>query len=226
MIHKHFGDIASTQDYLLENQAQLGENPLISCENQFAGHGQYDRVWDSYQGSLCMSFGLRPNEVITLTSLELGCLAIKYYLQVYGVKLALKWPNDVLTTSGHKVGGILINNSSGQKQLIAGIGLNYLPLPKVEAYKTPAGSILSANIELDKKTEALSFYTFILNNRMSADEVVKTWNENCIHMNKEVTLTDSGKSFKGEFVGIGRNGEAIIHHEGTTASYYSGSIFL
>jgi BirA family biotin operon repressor/biotin-[acetyl-CoA-carboxylase] ligase len=224
--HKHFKEISSTQDYLIEYQSELAENSLISCDTQVDGHGQYDRSWDSYQGSVCLSFTLSANEVITLSSLEIGCLITKYISTEYNVNLGLKWPNDILTSSGTKVGGILINNSSRSSHLVVGVGLNYFPFTAVDQYKTPGGSIFQEESSLNKKSEAQKIYRFILDNRMTAQSVVKFWNEKCIHLNKEVTLIDSDKSIEGEFVGIGKNGEALIHQSGTTASYFSGSIIL
>jgi len=229
--HKHFEDIKSTQDYLVEHQVELGSDVLISCENQLSGHGQYERRWDSYQGSLCISFTLSPNEVITLSSLEVGCLITKYISTRYEVDLKLKWPNDVLandalTGEAKKVGGILLNNSSSNKQLVVGVGLNFFPLTSTDQYRTPAGSILPKEISFSKENEAKGIYHFIQSNRMGPNEVVKFWNEKCIHLNKKITFIDAEKEIKGEFIGIGRNGEALIHHMGTTASYFSGSIIL
>ncbi len=227
MNHKHFETIKSTQGYLIENPDQLNlqEDILISCDHQSHGHGQYEREWDAFPQTLCISFTLLANEVKTLTSLEIGCLIHKYFKEKYKVDLQLKWPNDLLNKEGQKVGGILINSSNNY--LFVGVGLNYfLNLSTKSNYKTQPGSIFKLEPLLDKKQQAMRIYEFILANRMLPDAIIKYWNNNCSHLNSEIIFIENNKESKGIFTGIGSQGEALINFNGNIESKFSGSIQL
>ncbi len=227
MNHKHFESIKSTQDYLIENldQLNLKEDILISCDGQSHGHGQYERQWDAFPQTLCTSFTLRANEIKTLTSLEIGCLIHKYFIENYKVNLQLKWPNDLLNKDAQKVGGVLINSSNNY--LIVGVGLNYfLNLSTKSNYKTQPGSIFKLELLLDKKQQAKRIYEFILANRMLPAAVLNYWNENCAHIDTEIFFTENNKTTKGIFMGIGTHGEALMKFNGKIEPKFSGSIRL
>lgn len=223
MRHEHFKEIQSTQDYLIESNPS--ESTLVSCDQQINGHGQYGRTWDSDQESLCFSFTLVANEVMTLTSLEMGYLLVNYFKENYETSLMLKWPNDVLSNDGKKVAGILINNQNSN-ELIIGVGLNYFSNNAQRNYKTPKGHIFTKTFPLFHKEESLKIYNYIKNNRLYPNDIIQNWNEKCIHLNKEVTLIETEKSTKGIFRGIGKNGEALIETSSKVLSFYSGSLII
>ncbi len=227
MNHKHFEELTSTQDYLRELKEPDEDSVLVSCERQTSGHGQYDRKWQSFDESLCFSFLLAPNEVLSLSSLEVGCLIHSYFKQSYHIDLALKWPNDVMTMSGEKVGGILINNTETKTSLVVGIGLNYFKTAKeAQNFRTPYGFIFDEMFTLNKKEESSKIYEFILKNRLNKKDVINYWNRHCFHLNKQVTLIDSQTEYTGVFKGIGQYGQAILKLDNATKEFYSGSIIL
>jgi len=224
MNHEHLEDIHSTQDYLRELDVD-SESVLISCEHQSNGRGQYDRKWDSDAGSLCLSFTLAPNEVLTLTSLEVGYLIAKFFSVQYQIDLKLKWPNDILTPSAEKVAGVILNNTNS-KTLLVGVGINYFERLNAQEYTTPYGFIFDRKFSLSKKEESRKLYEFILANRLNPKDVIKLWNERCIHLNKNITFQEKDASFVGKFLGIGEFGEALIQTPQRSSKYYSGSIIL
>lgn len=223
MNHQHFDEISSTQEFLLRKEDDLSLNTLISCETQTQGKGQYGRTWDSFSETLCMSFTLAANPVITLTSLEIACLIHKYFLTCYSIELNLKWPNDLLNQSQQKVGGILINKVNNIMAI--GVGLNYFQNSSQKNYPTPYGFILSSLNNFSKKEEAQKIYQFCLTHRMNEEEIRSYWTKYCSHMNKNIILLEANNERPGIFLGIGKNGEAIIKLEqGAIQSFYSGSI--
>ena len=225
MIHKHFKEISSTQQYLKDELSQFQGDTLISCESQIAGVGQYDRTWDSYNETLCCSFLFSPNKVLTLTSLELACLVHKYFHQKYQINLKLKWPNDIINTKAEKVGGILLNHID--KKMVVGIGLNFNDndIDSKKNYKTAYGIIFEQYFKFDKKIESKNLYEFCLKNRMDQGQIISYWSENCIHMNKNIQIESNDKIDIGVFIGIGENGEAIIKDSNQQVkSIYSGSL--
>lgn len=131
-----FESIDSTQTRLKERASQdAAQGSVITAKSQTSGHGRYARIWVSEEGSLYMSFLLRP--VAPCHVERIGALSLICALSVFEAiqpslppdqDLMLKWPNDVLLNQ-HKCAGILIESdmdaSSGNINWFAiGIGVN------------------------------------------------------------------------------------------------------
>jgi len=225
MKHIHFDAISSTQDHLIENCNDYTKDFLVSAKHQSHGRGRSINKWDSYENSLAFSFTLKPAEVLTLTSLEIALLIIKY---VKNDSIKLKWPNDILTSDYKKCGGILIqliNNTA-----IVGVGLNWGKSADRtdQAYKTQKG-VLSSELKLtdtDFEDLPMNIYNYILSHRMSSLEIINQWNENCVHLGKQVSIIDGKDEQKGLFKGIGPAGEAILEIDTKEIKIFSGSLII
>lgn len=226
MNHQHFKAIGSTQNYLLESKLEANTDYLVSCEHQTAGYGQHGRTWDSFSEGLCFSFTLHAHEKMSLTSLEIACLIHQYFMEHHNIKLKLKWPNDILTTSGRKAGGIIIHNKNDNGLVIVGVGLNYFHTSTPE-YTTPYGFLFDKGFAIDKKEEAKKIYDYILNHRfLKSETILSYWNKHCYHLKKNVKIVDKKNEVNGIFAGVGDSGEAIIEINGIQEFIYSGSIIL
>jgi BirA family biotin operon repressor/biotin-[acetyl-CoA-carboxylase] ligase len=124
-------ETASTNVDLLADSSAPDRSVLVS-EHQSAGRGRLDRVWVSPPGAgLTFSVVLRP-QVPLLTwgwlPLLAGVALYEAVAELGGVRVALKWPNDLLCGSGAdpasfgKVAGILAQTSG--EAVVIGIGLN------------------------------------------------------------------------------------------------------
>ena len=117
----HFAETASTN--LLARGGAPGD--VFTASYQTAGRGRLDHRWLSPPGeNLMMSAvidvsGLEPQDAATLP-LAVG-LAVAEALRPLAGPLALKWPNDILS-SGRKLAGILCERAGAGA--IAGIGVN------------------------------------------------------------------------------------------------------
>ena len=119
-IHR-YGTVDSTQHVaraLAEGGAPHGT--VVLAEAQTAGRGRLDRRWDSAPGeNLLVSLVLRPlgppRDAPLLTLGAAAGLALALDLRV-------KWPNDLVTPDGQKVGGILAEMEG--PVVILGLGLN------------------------------------------------------------------------------------------------------
>jgi hypothetical protein len=92
MHHIHLGQCPSTQDILKGHL--LGSDfkeVLISCDRQIAGIGREGKTWIQGKNSLAFSFSLRPNPVISLTSLEIGILISRFFKTNFHQDIKLKW---------------------------------------------------------------------------------------------------------------------------------------
>jgi BirA family transcriptional regulator, biotin operon repressor / biotin---[acetyl-CoA-carboxylase] ligase len=98
--------IGSTNDRARElAQAGTPEIALISADEQTRGRGRQGRSWFTPPGaalaiSLLTRPAIAPQHALRLTMLA-GLAAVEGIEQATGLHLALKWPNDVVTTFGN-----------------------------------------------------------------------------------------------------------------------------
>ena len=101
----------------------------LFAETQTAGRGRLGRVWVSPPKSniylsLGWRTGLEPLELAGL-SLAAGCAIGEGLERNFGLKMQLKWPND-LYLGGKKCGGVLIDLVQSSNQdwtIVVGVGL-------------------------------------------------------------------------------------------------------
>lgn len=110
---------------------------------QSAGRGQLRREWASPQGNMHVSFRLPQSELFegSAATVILGLLFCEAF-ESLGLKLSLKWPNDLVLEGPDgpgKLGGILLEEKNGI--LLAGVGVNSSHVPDVD--KLRDGSILA-----------------------------------------------------------------------------------
>ncbi|MCR9204632.1 MAG: biotin--[acetyl-CoA-carboxylase] ligase [Halobacteriovoraceae bacterium] len=223
MKHLHLAKTASTQEILKEKVRMDGGQYLISTENQTQGKGRQGSAWEHFDCAIAFSFNIPPNEVLTLTSLEIGV----HLANFFNGRTKLKWPNDLLNDRKEKVGGILCQLMG--EQILVGIGLNLIGAPSKPNFPYPVGSILDDSSSLTKdykQSLPLEITEYILNNRLSAEDVRSRFNDYCIHNQCPVVISNSNESDKGEFIGIGENGEALLKKEGTIKKILTGSLRL
>lgn len=233
MYHQHFNSIPSTQIYLKDNLEALKskeDDILISCSEQTHGIGRRGHSWETYPNSLAMSFTLKPNPVPTLTPLEIGLIAIKFFKKKFNKDLFLKWPNDILTGDGKKCGGILCQYVD-QSTVVVGLGINLgkLDAPKNINYRHGLG-IVDQTLELktfDQERISSELYNDLLSERFgSTEELKESFNKHCFHMNKDVFIFEDEKDYIGKFIGIGDKGEALVEIDSTIHSFLSSSLTI
>lgn len=133
----HFDSLDSTMDEAfrlgLEGKAEVA----VVAEQQRAGRGRSDRKWESGGGDLLVTLVLRPDLPLAYTGalgLEaLACLA-ETLADLYGLRLTLKWPNDLMAGE-HKVAGVLIEACGAADRprfYTVGLGLNVHGLPSLD----------------------------------------------------------------------------------------------
>jgi len=86
---------------------------VILAETQTYGKGRLGRRWISPKGGIWFSVILRPRitpkEALKLTFMASSAVA-KAIKKMFGLKIEVKWPNDVLVNS-KKICGILTETS-------------------------------------------------------------------------------------------------------------------
>src|SRR5687768_1338425 len=128
-----FDEAGSTNDIartLAATGAPAGS--LVLAEHQSAGRGRMGRAWIApKESALLFSVVLRPAACEQAAPgglpLRIGLAVARAVRVVTGAHLQVKWPNDLVSPYGAKVGGILCEASTGTERdsfVIAGIGIN------------------------------------------------------------------------------------------------------
>lgn len=132
---EHYASIGSTNDRARALAGQgAPEIALISADEQTSGRGRQGRSWHTPPGTaLAFSLLTRPaiaaQRAMRLTMLA-GLAAVEGIEQATGLRLDLKWPNDVVFYNERrwwKVGGILTEcafQGDTIEYAVVGLGLN------------------------------------------------------------------------------------------------------
>ena len=128
---KYFNTIESTNSYAKE-MASNGcvEGTVVIADSQTSGRGRLGREWHSPGGKgIWMSVVLRPiidPEDVQIITLAASVAVAKVLERVCGIKVGIKWPNDIVV-EGKKLCGILTEMSSEVGSvdfIVLGIGIN------------------------------------------------------------------------------------------------------
>jgi len=126
---------STNQDLLAEAAAGGSEGIVLVADHQTAGRGRLDRTWVAPPGaSLLVSVLLRPTlgpDSLALLTMACGLAAVEGVEAATGVRLGLKWPNDLVVVGGplgdRKVAGILAEShvvAGSIDAVVVGMGLN------------------------------------------------------------------------------------------------------
>ena len=113
---------------------------LVLAGEQVQGRGRQGSAWQSSRGGMYATYGVTTSvsgaKLLGL-SLVVG-IGIAHVLERLGVKVKLKWPNDVYSEAGLKLGGILIEILPADRgnTILIGIGINIDNTPELATATT------------------------------------------------------------------------------------------
>ena len=144
------GVIDSTSDRARALLAGGKQPPFaVVAERQSAGRGRRGRTWQSPSGNLYVTFVLPPPALLAmdaaLTPLKAAVCCAKVLQQRLGLRVTLKWPNDVLF-AGKKIAGLLCEtttNGAAAGEVLIGLGLNTLSAPAIHEVDAPLPGALA-----------------------------------------------------------------------------------
>ncbi|HEU5420743.1 MAG TPA: biotin--[acetyl-CoA-carboxylase] ligase [Streptosporangiaceae bacterium] len=138
------GETGSTnEDLLAAARSGAAEGAVLVAERQARGRGRQGRTWITVPGgALSFSVLLRPAGVPAAARgwlpLLTGVAVARAVTEAAGVRVSLKWPNDVLA-GGAKLAGILAEQAG--PAIVIGIGINVgarqADLPGAPAARSP-----------------------------------------------------------------------------------------
>lgn len=217
----------------------LPEWGAVLASLQREGRGQLRRQWHSPRGNLYVTFRLprAANLSGDAAAVVTGYLLVRS-LNALGFLLFLKWPNDLLSSDGRKVGGILLEERDGV--LLAGLGLNLVEAPAAlrTAAATPA-AVMFPNCEAPGDEPLSPFrlwqslvercimeYTCSISGRdlkeiLAAADSVLAWKGRRVLVVENDTPVRSG-----ECMGLGPRGGLVVRAHGADNEVFSGSLRL
>lgn len=145
----HLKTIDSTQSEIwrLIEKKNIKNGTLVMADIQTDGKGTHGRKWYTDQeNNIAFSFMIEPNcniKKLEGITKEIAQIIVEIMLEMYGVELNIKKPNDLYIKS-KKVGGILTQTKiigETVKYLVIGIGINTSQRPFAEEVKDIATSI-------------------------------------------------------------------------------------
>src|SRR5271163_1313337 len=214
------------------------EGAVVVAEEQTAGRGRAGRAWHSERGTgIYVTLLLRPRLApvqAPLLTMMAGISAQTAVAAVTGLRVDLKWPNDLLI-GGKKVGGILTEMHAEPtlvRFVIVGIGLNV----NQEKFPGELGALAtSLRLETGKQVSRLELLVRLLRefendyNRFVREgpaaitekfEAVSSYARG-----KRVRVTNGTESFAGTTAGLGPEGLLQVKRDdGELVTVISGDV--
>jgi len=122
-------EIASTSNYLLENNRNFVENKLLVALHQTDSIGQYGKKYYSHEKngiyfSILLKSNIKQIKTEQLTMI-LAVAFVETFKELYDKELKIKWVNDIFLDD-KKVAGILVQTTfdDNLQDTVIGIGIN------------------------------------------------------------------------------------------------------
>lgn len=256
-----FDSIGSTNAEAMK-AAAAGDAPNIwyVALQQTEGRGRRGRQWESPYGNLAASLMIAPeapadhlatlgfvagvalnralNQLVPQMRTRSGLDGADGVSQEGPVRIALKWPNDILA-DGAKLAGILLEvqpRFDGSKAIVIGFGVNVVAAPAGLPYPATALSAFNGALDAQAVFEALAEHWVecyaLWNNGAGTREILAGWREFATGIGTEVAVKRNSDVIRGVFETIDDAGRLIVRdaeghrtaiaagdvHFGTTAS--------
>ena len=215
----------------------------VLARTQKAGRGRLGRTWHSApSGNLYLSLAFRPfipPERLKPFTLWMGLALCAHVEKSLGLKLGLKWPNDLQSPDGRKVAGMLTEarlDADSVRELVFGVGLNLTGASKdfPADLRATAGSLEAAlGSPLDLNREAAGVIAALFRAWEQFEEGTwsrsfrKLWSHHDVLAGKSVRVGLRGDPVAGVVDGIDDEGSLILRTGGgRRAIVSSGEVTL
>lgn len=213
------------------------EGTVVIAEEQTKGKGTRGRSWYSpKKKGLYASAILRPSKpTISLLPLVAGLAVREAIFKSLGIRLWLKWPNDLIWEE-KKLGGILCESGFLGNRLsyvILGIGLNInhnledFP-PEICKQATSLKLIKEEDIEVKDILQRLwpalnGWYELFLSGE--EEKIIRSFEKNsALPLGKKIAVVTERGEFEGVFKGIDSFGGLVLEERGREKCFFSAQI--
>jgi BirA family biotin operon repressor/biotin-[acetyl-CoA-carboxylase] ligase len=232
-VHASIGSTNDRARVLLDEPD--GEGRAVVTELQTAGRGRRGRTWVSPPGrNLMLSVAVRP-QVAAADAWRLGLAAALAARSACAAvaPVALKWPNDIVSEDGAKVGGLLIETEIGGDlvtSVVIGIGIN-VNWPRSEMPAQIAGDATSlgelAGVPIDR-ADLLATLLDALDAELLAVESghspLARYRQACATLGTDVGVETATGLIEGRAIEIDERGALVIEAPTGRVALMSGEI--
>ena len=218
-------EVFSTNDYIKDKDLFC-----VIAKEQSRGKGTNNRSFFSKKGGIYLSVKLSLNllgdDFLLLTPF-VAVKTARAIEKVAGVKVQIKWVNDIYL-NGKKLGGILLENkvSNGVSEVVIGLGLN------VEKHAFPP-LLLNCPISLEEVVQKVDKNRLIaefLNGFIGFEEEFKSreflreYDDRFYLKNKDITLNRNGEIIKGKALGIDKKARLVVQTSTGVETFVVGDV--
>lgn len=236
----NFPTIDSTNAEAARQRAAGEYGPVWICaKQQTAGRGRSGRAWSSPEGNLSATF-LFPFLGTSGEAPRLGfaaALAVADTVAEHapGLRLRLKWPNDVLLED-KKISGILLEglgaNPDGTQAVAIGIGINLATHPAPSDTRWPATSVVAETSVVPGRDAALDLLDLRLVHwieRLSSEgfpAILAAWKARAAHLGREITVQTAEGPRNGRFADLDADGALVLETGRGRETFAAGDVSL
>lgn len=237
-IHYH-EDVGSTNEVAKRLALQgARQGCLVIAERQSRGRGRLGRRWYSPEGGLWFSVVLRP----TVNAAKVPKLALmaavavsKAISEALGLRVEIKWPNDILIR-GRKVCGILAEATLKGENLqfvVLGVGLNVninvQALPReVRESATSLNKVAGRKVDRNELlcrclTWLGHFYQMFQSGKFNL--ILEEWWKQASFFGDDIEVRGLAETIRGRAIDVDKDGALILElTDGTRCKVLSGDI--
>ena len=210
------------------------EGLVVIAEQQQAGRGRLDRVWESpARAGVLMSMLVRPDVPAArwpLLPLLTAVAVVEAVRAVAELPARVKWPNDVLV-DGAKLGGILLERAASGAAIV-GIGVNVTTRADELPVETATSVQLAGGVS-DRESLAKEIlraferrYAAYVAASGAAESVLPAYRELCETLGRDVVvLLPDGASVRGIATAVDEGGMLVVRQpDGVERSWSAGDV--
>jgi BirA family biotin operon repressor/biotin-[acetyl-CoA-carboxylase] ligase len=219
--------IDSTNRFLLEQAATLGDGAVASAEYQTAGRGRLGRRWLAPRGSSVLLSVLllesADSPLLAQGALLASLAACEAVEAATDCSPTVRWPNDVMV-AGRKVGGVLAESCllgcHATRAVVIGVGINCLQQRGhfADELARTATSLESESARAVNRASVASGLLARLDHwlRVTVEQldgwtqVRSAWRARCQDQGTRVTLEHDGRTFAGTALDISDDGDLVV----------------
>lgn len=232
----HFNKVGSTN----EKAKEFNFGSVIIADSQTLGKGRFKRRWSSSSGGIYMSIVLEPVSKPQFYTFIAAISVFKAIKDVLGVKMTIKWPNDLIF-EGKKVCGIL-TKSLGDKVIVGiGVNTNNTVPESLKAKGISLKKIINGKIqikkEINKKIKIIDNkklinkilnhfekYIKLLKNKKYS-KIISDWKKDSF-LGSEVRVKSLGKEYYGVAFDVDKDCFLIVKGKNKRIRVMEGDVFI
>ena len=190
---------------------------VVTADRQSQGRGRLGRVWHSPPGGLYFTIVLRPElppQLSSLTTFAAGLTWVRLLQEDYGIRVGLKWPNDLLAR-GRKLSGML-SEMEARGDLLTfvniGIGINVNNDPTAEEPQAIALSQMNGGplSRRDLLENFLDRFERRMRDPRGLDTVIAEWKPHAVTLNQAVKIVTGRETVEGLARDVDDTGALIL----------------